>query len=463
MNEVIVKLIDYFLSSKMLNETDLEKKWVVRSFVGIVLFLTFLLVITQLLLALGVFESEFQVKTAITLAIVNLFIFKKSKSLFLSINLFCFQFLILLGIDVINNGLIFSEPLFFLILVPIIAFVFYSFKVGIFWVITIFLFMIFIFMESTGASNILPVSSRYNDPKYSLYLHFAFFIELFGLLYIISKSKSIVIEKLDAKQKKLNLKQKKLDLKTYQLEEQTTELIKKTEELEQLKSELIVRNDNLSKYAAITAHDLKQPIRTMVSFASLLKRELQTNDSEKVNEYLEFIISGGKQMQKQVEKVLDIAHLSNQVEFDVLDTNDILNNTIQMLDSQIKNSNAEIKIKQVPDKIVANEVSIIKVFQNLVSNGIKFNNKKIVKIEISGKETPSEWLFSIKDNGNGIDKNKQEEIFEYGARASSLEGSGIGLNICKKLIKLHMGKIWINSTVGNGTEFIFSIKKNLQM
>lgn len=457
MQEFIVRVIDYFLPDHLLGENDLEKKWLGRSFNGIILFIILLLVFTEFLQILGLFESKFYILTSISISFIILFFFKKTKSLFISVNLFCLAFFALAAVDIINNGLIYSEPLFFLIFIPIAAFVFYNIKVGIFWIALIMLFLVFIFMESTNATNFLPASSRYDDPKYSLYLHVIFFFEILGLLYVVSKSKSIVIEKLDSKQKIL-------DTKTSQLEDQTTELLKKTGELEQLKTELIFRNDNLSKYAAITAHDLKQPIRTMTSFASLLKNELQANDSEKVNEYLDFIITGGKQMQIQVEKVLDIANLSDSIEFDLLDTYDILKNTIGMLDNQIKKSKAEIKILQIPDKIVANEVSIKKVFQNLLSNGIKFNDKEKVCIEISGKETPSEWQFTIKDNGNGIEKLKQDDIFEYGIRnSSSSEGSGIGLNICRKLIQLHMGKIWINSTLGNGSEFIFSIKKNLQL
>lgn len=312
-------------------------------------------------------------------------------------------------------------------------------------------------METIGTTSFLPATAPYNDPTFSLIFHIQFIFEILGLLYIISKSKSMVISQLDTNQRIL-------DQKTSQLETQTKELLEKTNELEGLKSKLMVINENLSTYAATTAHDLKQPIRTMVSFAALLKNELKDNSSEKVSEYLDFIVTGGKDMTNQVEKVLDIANLSKEIVFTSIDPKKIIDNTVKMLDSQIKQANAEIEIQEIPNQIIAHEVSIKKVFQNIISNGIKFNNKEKVKIEISGSETPSEWLFSIKDNGIGIKKKNQSEIFNYGVRESSkVEGTGVGLSICDKLINLHKGKIRIKSTIGIGTEFIFSINKNLQI
>lgn len=167
-------------------------------------------------------------------------------------------------------------------------------------------------------------------------------------------------------------------------------------------------------------------------------------------------------MTNQVDKVLDIANMSKEIVFCPIDTKEVVNNTIQMLDSQIKQANAKVYINELPNQIIANEVSIIKVFQNLISNGIKFNDKDQIKIEISGEETPSEWLFKIKDNGNGIDHSFQDQIFHFGEQViPGNKGNGIGLNTCSKLVKLHMGKIWMNSTLGKGSEFIFSINKNL--
>jgi|GEM_PF-3544790 len=455
MTNSILKGIDYFIPKQVLEQNIPDKIWLSRCFVGLLLFFTINLSLTLIVEILGFLHSDFYIRTTIGTLLLILVLYRTTNSLFLCVNILCSFVFIVFFFDIINHGLLFSEPVFFLILIPIFAYIFYNFKLGLFWIGILFLFFIFLYFETTGTIDFFAPSTPYNNPNYSFIINLQFMVEMLGLLFIIDKSKAMVIDQLDSQQKKL-------DLKTTQLEAQTATLIERTGELERLKSELTVRNENLSKYAATTAHDLKQPIRTMVSFADLLKYELGDNKSERVQEYLDFIIEGGKDMKSQVEKVLDIANLSKGIVFSPLDTKQVLNNTINMLDNQIKLSNAEINIKNVPQQIIANEVSIKKVFQNIISNGIKFNDKEKIKIEISGEETASEWLFSIKDNGNGIDKKSYEQIFDYGVRIETkVEGSGLGLDTCKRLVNLHMGKIWINSSVGIGSEFIFSIKKNI--
>lgn len=342
-----------------------------------------------------------------------------------------------------------SRGNYFFVLIPILAFIFCGVRYGLLWTGIISIFSIFLYMESSRITSFFPLTVPYEDPAFGLIISLELIIMILGLTFIISRSKSMAIDQ-------LAINEERLKQKAFELEE-------KTNELELLKSELVVRNENLSKYAEVTAHDLKQPLRTITSFAELLKMKLQDSESKDVLEYLEFIISGGAAMKDQVDKVLDIANLSNEIVFSPLDTKEVIQQTLRMLNSQIKNSNAKVEIKDIPNEIIANEVSIKKVFQNLISNGIKFNNNGNIKIEISGIETPNEWQFLVKDNGFGMKKEVQNKIFNFGERATTdKEGTGIGLNICQKLINLHRGKIWVNSQQEKGSEFFFSINKNLQ-
>lgn len=450
MKETTIKAIDYFIPENYRNSSSPQDLWIYRCFSGIVLFIMFNVIVTYVMVLLGIFKSDFNFVLCIVLMLLCLVSFKLKGSLKLAVNFFCLTTFFIITRDTLKYGLIFSEGNIFLILIPIVSFIFSGTRHGVFWMFVVCFFLIFEYLESVGYFNFFPPSQPYFDPMFSLATTIQIILLVLGLLYIIFHSKSMVISQLEVNEERLR--------------EKARQLKEKTNELEQLKSQLIIRNDNLSKYAAVTAHDLKQPIRTITSFGMLLQEELNQNDSLVVQEYLNFIISGGEAMKEQVDKVLDIANLSEEIVYTKLDTKEVIEHTLQMLNSQIKTANASIEIQDLPPQIIANEVSIKKVFQNLISNGIKFNNKKDIKIEISGVETPLEWQFVIRDNGKGMEKEIQQKIFNFGERAKSngIEGNGIGLNICKKLINLHRGKIWVNSSLEKGSEFFFSIRKNLQ-
>jgi len=446
---ILAKVVDYFIYEEYLNNSKPEELWLYQCFSGMILFIVLIVSVSVPLQLFGIYTSDFKPGITILLSVSLLLIFKHKGYFLFIVNLSCFFIFIILSTEIINNGFLFSEGNIFFVLIPIMSFIFGGIRNGLIWLGVVVAFLVFLYLETIGYCNFFPDSSPYRKHFFSLLLTIELIVLILGLTYIIYNSKSMVINQLAVNEQRIKLKAKELE--------------EKTTELEKLKSELVIRNKNLSKYAAITAHDLKQPLRTITSFAELLKLKLQSNESSEIKEYLSFIISGSSAMKEQVDKILDITNLSKEIVFSSLNTKKVIEHTLKMLNSQIESTKATVEIKEMPTEIIANEVSIQKVFQNLISNGIKFNNKGNVKIEISGIETPNEWQFIVKDNGKGIDKAEQQRIFGYGERINQAnEGHGIGLDICKRLIGLHKGKIWVNSTLEKGSEFFFSIQKNLQ-
>lgn len=261
--------------------------------------------------------------------------------------------------------------------------------------------------------------------------------------------------------------QKDKDIATNVLNETIKDLERHKKELETQKAiieenlhKLELSYKELEQFSYIASHDLKSPLRTISSFAQLLKRRYFNKLDNEANEFIEFIVSGVQQMSDVIRNSLEYAKVGKDESiYEATDLNTVLNLVQLNLKEELQASEAEIIIPKALPVVVANKTSLLQIFQNLIGNALKFRREVAPIIEITYQKTATKfWEFYIKDNGIGIDADYQEKVFMPFKRLHNAEkaGHGIGLAICKKIIESHGGTIHFESVVGVGTTFIFT-------
>lgn len=247
------------------------------------------------------------------------------------------------------------------------------------------------------------------------------------------------------------------------LEEQREEIESQNQKLLKSNDDLTLANNELENFAHIASHDLKTPIRTIGSYANLFQRRYESTIDKEGKEYLGFIISGAKHMNKLLEDVLVYSKVSNQQDSKtVIDLNDLLEDVLQTMNDDIQKRNAEIVWKDLPF-VFGYAPQLFQLFQNMIANALKFVEEGTApQIKINALTNDNTYHISIKDNGIGIEKEYQEQIFLIFKRLHTqleYEGTGIGLSICQKIVERHGGKIWVDSDGNNGTTFHFTLEK----
>lgn len=221
-------------------------------------------------------------------------------------------------------------------------------------------------------------------------------------------------------------------------------------------------NTELERFAYIASHDLQEPLRMVSSFMNLLEDELGENMNESAKQYMNFAVDGAARMKTLVTDLLHYSRVgTNKEEFTAIDLNDSMDYILRVLDEEIKKKNATIKVSALP-VISANKTLMSQLFFNLLSNALKYRSDKPLEIEIGFAEEADKHVFCVKDNGIGINPKFFEKIFVIFQRLHNKAehtGTGIGLAICKKIVEIHNGSIWVESEEGNGSTFYFSIPK----
>ncbi len=228
----------------------------------------------------------------------------------------------------------------------------------------------------------------------------------------------------------------------------------------------IESNMQLENFAYIASHDLRAPIRSIVSFSNLLEKRFAERLQEEEKEYLDFIAQSAVSMQMLIEDLLAFSRANTkkrQLETVALDT--IRQDLLLDLQSQIQESEATIAWSRFDHTIVADRIKLRQVLQNLIANALKFiDAQRKPEICVYFHENAEEWIFSVEDNGIGIAEEFQDTIFLIFKRLhtqAEYEGTGIGLALCKKLVEQHDGRIWVEAEEGKGSIFHFSIPKDL--
>lgn len=240
--------------------------------------------------------------------------------------------------------------------------------------------------------------------------------------------------------------------------ERTKNLIKANEEL-------MRSNQDLEQFAYAASHDLQEPLRMIGNFVQLLDRRYADKLDKNGKTYINFAVEGVTRMSALIKNLLQYSRAGRkEAVVKVVDIQKIINHKLLDLEQMVKDKNATIVIHDMPKEVTCEPVQIGLVFYNLIVNGLKFNKENQPALAIEAKELENHWCFSITDNGIGIEEIYKEKIFEIFKRLNrrdEYDGTGIGLALCKKIVYRHKGKIWFDSTLGNGTTFHFTIAKKL--
>ena len=241
-----------------------------------------------------------------------------------------------------------------------------------------------------------------------------------------------------------------------------TRLNELNERLQKQAKKLATSNEELERYAYVTSHDLQEPLRMVTNFLQLLQKKYDNQLDETAQKYINFAVDGASRMKTLILDLLEFSRISSFVEdHSIINLNDVLTKTRQALRAATDESQAFINVPFLP-QVCGNESQLIQLFQNLISNAIKYKNNANPVIDIGFTETEDAWQFYVQDNGIGIDPKFFEKIFIIFQRLHNrkeYEGTGIGLAICKKIVELHGGKIWIESSKEGGSKFYFTILK----
>lgn len=232
--------------------------------------------------------------------------------------------------------------------------------------------------------------------------------------------------------------------------------------LERMLNVLQTKNQELEQFAYIASHDLQEPLQTISSFASLLEKQYKEKLDDRAIIYLDYLSQSTARMRSLITGLLEYARIGREKQLELVNCHEILQEVMLDLTTIITESKANISIHPLPS-LKAYPIELKQLFQNLISNAIKFRKEEVsLEIIIEAKDEGNDWIFSVTDNGIGIDEKFHEKIFVIFQQLhpkSKYKGTGIGLAHCKKIAELHGGKIWVESKPTVGSIFYFSIPK----
>ena len=261
-------------------------------------------------------------------------------------------------------------------------------------------------------------------------------------------------EKLELKQKELLLYQEELLTKQEHIQLLNDALIKK-------EAELLRSNESLKHFASVASHDLKEPLRMVKQYVNLLSKRYKDKLDGDAHEFIDYAVDGASRMEFMIKSLLDYAKLQNlERPIELTNLNMAFDKAKENLIVAINESSTIIANQKLPS-LKINEIQIIQLFQNLLSNAIKYKHpQRVPEIHISWEQKDNEYFFSVKDNGIGINSEDFERVFQPFERLHTwqeIEGIGLGLSFCKKIVEQYGGDMWIESTFGEGTTFFFTI------
>ncbi len=223
---------------------------------------------------------------------------------------------------------------------------------------------------------------------------------------------------------------------------------------------LRMANRDLEQFAYAVSHDLQEPLRNLSNFTELLSMKYRRNVDPDADEIFAFIIEGAARMNTLLKDLLTYTHLTGESDDprEPTDCNGVMKGVLKNLSMAIEESRAQITYDPLPT-VVASPVHLLQLFQNLVGNAIKYRAKDAPIIHISAAADGGKWIFSVKDNGIGIDPKHSTRIFGLFKRLHGRDrysGTGLGLAICQKIVERYGGRIWVESELGKGSKFLFT-------
>jgi signal transduction histidine kinase len=245
-----------------------------------------------------------------------------------------------------------------------------------------------------------------------------------------------------------------------ELRDSYAELERTKDDLERKSQELVRSNDDLKDFAYAASHDLQEPLRIIRGYVQLLAKRYKGKLGADADDFIKYAVEGVGRMQRLIKDLLEYSRLGTNGEtLKTSECTELVDRALANLQAAIEESGAEVTYDHLP--VIAGDPSqLSRVFQNLIGNAIKFRGDEAPKIRISAERKGEEWVFSVRDNGIGIDPDQSDRIFMIFQRLHTreeYEGTGIGLAICKKIVERHGGRIWVESEAGRGATFYFTV------
>jgi signal transduction histidine kinase len=221
-------------------------------------------------------------------------------------------------------------------------------------------------------------------------------------------------------------------------------------------------NDNLEQFAYVASHDLQEPLRTITNFAGLLEEKQKDNLDPASRKYMTYVVNAAARLKRLISDLLLFSRIGKQHEVERVNMRELLDEVMMDMSLLIKENNAEIRVKDLPVLQQSSKVEIKLLFQNLLGNAIKYRQANVGPIIQVGAEKSAKngWVFSVSDNGIGIEEEFKEKIFVIFQRLhneNEYSGTGIGLATCKKIVEINGGKIWVESQPSRGSTFYFTL------
>ncbi|MGI8745973.1 MAG: PAS domain S-box protein [Bryobacteraceae bacterium] len=230
--------------------------------------------------------------------------------------------------------------------------------------------------------------------------------------------------------------------------------------VEERTADLQRSNDDLQQFAYVSSHDLQEPLRTIISYTQLLEKRYRDRLDAQADEFIGFVVEGAQRMSALIADLLAYSRVTNAgpSALSFVDVEAVVASVTMSLTTAAKETGAEIRHDPLPT-VCGDEYQLIVLFQNLIANAIKYRGADAPQIRISAERSGQDWLFSVHDNGIGIETEYRERIFGLFKRlhGRDVPGTGLGLAICKKVVERHGGRIWVESQPRAGSTFRFTL------
>ena len=234
----------------------------------------------------------------------------------------------------------------------------------------------------------------------------------------------------------------------------------RTSELDRQSRALARSNAELEQFAYVASHDLREPLRKIAGFVELLSMRWRGKFDAESDEHIGFVLDGVKRMQALISGLLEYSRLDAEPrELEMVDAGVVVDRALQNLGVLVQESGADVKLGPLP-QVKGDPLLLLQLFQNLIGNALKFRREEKPSVKVSASRENGHWVFTVEDNGIGIDPQYQDRIFAIFKRLHGRDkypGSGLGLAICKKVVEKHRGRIWVESEPGRGAAFRFTL------
>ena len=239
------------------------------------------------------------------------------------------------------------------------------------------------------------------------------------------------------------------------------DLYERAGELEKARLSLERSNQELEQFAYVASHDLQEPLRMVASYCQLIERRYANAVDDEGREFIGFAVDGANRMQSLINDLLTYSRVGRQDQnLERLASGKIVEHALSNLQAALEESGTRVTVGMLPS-VRGDASQLMRLFQNLMGNAIKFRGERAPEIAVGAEPGPDgEWVFSVKDNGIGIDPRHADRVFAIFQRLHSRQeypGTGIGLAVCRKIVERHGGRIWLESTPGEGTTFFFTL------